>query len=67
MRRFTCTLNLDLVHVWHRLTVDLVAGPEEPGEGEAEHRELPPRHHRPHQETRPQVPAGLQRAEWHCG
>lgn len=42
------------------------SGPEEPGAGEAEHCELSPCHHRAHQETRPQVPAGLQRPEWDC-
>lgn len=53
MRCFTCTLNLDgfAAHVWHPFNLDLVSGSEEPGEGETEHRELPPGHHRPHQET----------------
>ena len=43
----------------------LSSGPEEPGAGEDEHRELPPRHHCTHQEARPQVPARIQRAERH--
>lgn len=41
------------------------AGSEEPDTGEAEHRQLPAGHHRPHKAAGPQVPAGLQRAERH--
>lgn len=43
-----------------------LSGPEEPDAGEAQHRQLPARHHGSHQAAGPQVPAGLQRAERHC-
>lgn len=42
------------------------AGSQEPDAGEAQHRQLSTGHHCPHQAARPQVPAGLQRAEWNC-
>ncbi|XP_072868106.1 amyloid-beta A4 precursor protein-binding family A member 2 isoform X2 [Chlorocebus sabaeus] len=62
----------DHVHQWHqpggaaaRHLPRHHQGPEEPDTGEAQHRQLSPGHHGPHQAARPQVPAGLQRAEWH--
>lgn len=45
------------------LTCPRSAGSEEPDASEAQHRQLPARHHGPHQAAGPQVPAGLQRAE----
>lgn len=42
-------------------------GAEEPVQDQAEHCEMPTSHHCAHQKARPEIPVGLQRAEWHCG
>lgn len=43
-----------------------VPGFEESGEGKTEYCKLSSCHHCSHQETGSQVPAWLQRSEWHC-
>lgn len=42
------------------------AGLEESGPGEAEYREVSPSNHCADQETRPSLPAGVQRPERNC-
>lgn len=42
-----------------------VSGPEESRSGETKCSELPTCYHCPHKETRPAIPAGFQRSEWH--